>query len=49
MKIEIEIPDKKYKKLNDIYKKLNKCLKKDLQKVTINFIEDTLEDLNLIL
>ena len=45
--IEIDLPEEKhekYNKLNKIYEILNKCLKKDLEKTNINFIEDTLKE-----
>ena len=45
--IAIDLPEEKYErynKLGKIYKILNKCLKKDLQKTSVNFIEDTLEE-----
>ena len=45
--IEIDLPEEKYErynKLGKIYKILNKCLKKDLQKTSVNFIEDALEE-----
>ena len=42
--IELNLPEEKYNKLSRIYKILNKCLNKDLQKTSVNFIEDTLEE-----
>jgi hypothetical protein len=49
MKIEIDLPDEDFEKLNNIYRNLNRCLKKDLQNVLIQFVKDNLNEIDAIL
>jgi len=44
-KVELALPDNKYKNLNEIYQKFNKDLKKTLNKLCVDYIEDTLEEI----
>jgi len=49
MKIEIDLPDEDYKKLKKIFEIFEKDLDDSLQKTSINFIEDSLDEIKSIL
>ena len=49
IKLEIDLPEKKFKNLKIIFEMFNQDLTESLEKITINFIKSSLKEIEFML